>query len=40
MKSGIVDAFVDNHDRARDFYTAMLGLQVKSMPPTARTDAG
>ena len=29
MKIGIVDVFVDDQDRARDFYTAMLGLEVK-----------
>jgi hypothetical protein len=28
MKIGIVDVFVDDHDRARDFHTAMLGLEV------------
>jgi catechol 2,3-dioxygenase-like lactoylglutathione lyase family enzyme len=29
MKIGIVDVFVDDQDRARDFYTAMLALEVK-----------
>ena len=29
MKIGIVDVFVDDQDRARDFYTALLGLEVK-----------
>ena len=29
MKIGIVDVFVDDQERARDFYTAMLGLEVK-----------
>jgi catechol 2,3-dioxygenase-like lactoylglutathione lyase family enzyme len=29
MKIGIVDVFVDGQDRAREFYTAMLGLEVK-----------
>ena len=29
MKIGIVDVFVDDQDRARDFYSARLGLEVK-----------
>ncbi len=29
MRIGIVDVFVDDQERARDFYTAMLGLEVK-----------
>ena len=29
MKIGIVEVFVDDQDRARDFYTAHLGLEVK-----------
>jgi catechol 2,3-dioxygenase-like lactoylglutathione lyase family enzyme len=30
MKIGIVDVFVDDQDRAHDFYTNVLGLQVKT----------
>jgi catechol 2,3-dioxygenase-like lactoylglutathione lyase family enzyme len=29
MKIGIVDVFVDDQERARDFYTGKLGLEVK-----------
>jgi catechol 2,3-dioxygenase-like lactoylglutathione lyase family enzyme len=29
MKIGLVEVFVDDQDRARDFYTGMLGLEVK-----------
>jgi catechol 2,3-dioxygenase-like lactoylglutathione lyase family enzyme len=29
MKIGIVDVFVEDQDRARDFYTEKLGLRVK-----------
>jgi predicted enzyme related to lactoylglutathione lyase len=29
MKIGIVDVFVDDQDRARQFYTATLGLEIK-----------
>jgi catechol 2,3-dioxygenase-like lactoylglutathione lyase family enzyme len=30
MKIGIVDVFVDDQERARDFYTGKLGLEVKN----------
>jgi catechol 2,3-dioxygenase-like lactoylglutathione lyase family enzyme len=30
MKIGLVDVFVDDQERARDVYTGMLGLQVKT----------
>jgi catechol 2,3-dioxygenase-like lactoylglutathione lyase family enzyme len=29
MRIGLVDVFVDDQDRARDFYTGPLGLEVK-----------
>jgi catechol 2,3-dioxygenase-like lactoylglutathione lyase family enzyme len=29
MRIGLVDVFVDDQDRARDFYTGKLGLEVK-----------
>jgi catechol 2,3-dioxygenase-like lactoylglutathione lyase family enzyme len=29
MKIGLVDVFVDDQDRARDFYTEVLGLRLK-----------
>ncbi|MGH9214298.1 MAG: VOC family protein [Acidimicrobiales bacterium] len=38
MKIGIVDVFVDDQDRARDFYTNMLGLQVKTDAAYSPTD--
>jgi catechol 2,3-dioxygenase-like lactoylglutathione lyase family enzyme len=30
MKIGLVDVFVDDQHRARDFYAGTLGLQVKT----------
>jgi catechol 2,3-dioxygenase-like lactoylglutathione lyase family enzyme len=33
MKIGLVEVFVDDQNRARDFYTAMLGLDVKDDAP-------
>ncbi len=33
MRIGLVDVFVDDQDRARDFYSEMLGLKVKDDAP-------
>jgi catechol 2,3-dioxygenase-like lactoylglutathione lyase family enzyme len=34
MKIGLVEVFVDDQDRARDFYTGKLGLQIKDDAPS------
>jgi catechol 2,3-dioxygenase-like lactoylglutathione lyase family enzyme len=33
MKIGLVEVFVDHQDRARDFYTGKLGLEIKDDAP-------
>jgi catechol 2,3-dioxygenase-like lactoylglutathione lyase family enzyme len=36
MKIGIVDGFVDDQDRARDFYTAPLGWRTPPPRPAPK----
>jgi len=40
MRMGLVSIFVDDQDRAEQFYTQVLGLQVKESAPTARASVG
>ena len=40
MRIGLTGIYVDDQDRAEQFYTGVLGFQVKASAPTAPTSAG
>ena len=40
MRIGLTSIFVDDQDQAEQFYTQVLGFQVKTSAPTAPTSAG